>query len=77
MKRYISEKEIRTLDELLNQKIVMFHGKPLHISIVKNWQLGYVLGQLNMGTIKSAIRRDEKNECRRRANDTKKSAQND
>lgn len=54
MKHYAEGRAIQTLEELLNQKMVMFHGKPLNISIVKNWQLGYVLYQLNNGFIKCA-----------------------
>ena len=49
--------QITTLDELLNQKWVMWYHSTRHIEVIKNNTINTVLKWLEVGAIRKAIRR--------------------
>lgn len=49
---------ITTLDELLEQEWVIWHGMTRHIEVIKHLQLSNVLGLLEGGYLKKAIRKE-------------------
>ena len=57
-KRMFEEGEqITTLDELLNQTLVMWYHSTRHIEVIKNNTINTVLKWLEVGAIRKAIRR--------------------
>ena len=52
---------ITTMDDLLNQKWVIWNGFTKHIEFIKSFQLRFVFDMLNKKTIYKAIGREEQN----------------
>ena|SRR5690554_145976 len=59
-RKYECGEAITTLNELLEQEIVMWFGKPKHIEVIKSLQLRMILQFLNNNHFKKAIKKEEK-----------------
>lgn len=57
-RRFTEGEIITSLDELLEQEWVMWHGYTKHIEVIKHTQLSSVLGWLEVGAFKEAIRKE-------------------
>lgn len=50
MKREQGE-QIKSLDEMMNQELIMFHGKVYHRGWFSGWQLGWTIIRIKFGEI--------------------------
>lgn len=58
-RKYSIGEPITTLEELLNQKWVMWGNSIRHIEVIKCLQLSTILKLLNFGAFREAIRKEE------------------
>lgn len=56
-RKFIAGEQITSLEELLQQKWVMFYNSTRHIEVIKHNQLSTVLKWLENGALRKAIRR--------------------
>ena len=52
--KYTDGKPIRTIETLLKQRCIRFHGMTLNIAFVKGWHLAFIERNLKQGNIRFA-----------------------
>ena len=58
-RKFVCGKPITTVDELLNQEFVLFHGRTKHVEVIKSMPLRVVLNFLKSGSICEAVKKEE------------------
>lgn len=61
-KKYRKGEIIPEINELCNQDFIYFHDTILHKTWFRNWQLNFIIGQLNRKTLRYAIKIEEDND---------------
>lgn len=56
---FVAGDTITTLDELLEQEWVMWHGRTRHIEVIKHLQLSNVIGLIEGGYLRKAVRKEQ------------------
>ena len=57
-RKFVEGDPITDLSELLEQEWVMWYHRPRHIEVIKHTQLSAVLGWLEIGAFRKAIRKE-------------------
>ena len=57
-RKFVEGEAITDLSELLEQEWVMWYHRPKHIEVIKHTQLSTVLGWLEIGAFRKAIRKE-------------------
>ena len=57
-RKFVDGEPITDLNELLQQEWVMWHHQTKHIEVIKHTQLSTVLGWLEIGAFRKAIRKE-------------------